>query len=171
MYDDPIVEEVQRIREAYSASMGHDLSKMLEDFRSREGKDGREVISRASKLEQTPIIEFAPDAENSQAESCSPTSPLVSDRPHSPSDSGIDPRYEDPIVEEVHRIREAYSASMDHDLGKIVADIMSRQGKDGREVVSRRPNNLRPLTPLPVNKALTDATVSVTNSPPPAASK
>ena len=50
----------------------------------------------------------------------------------------------DPIVEEIHRIREAYAASMDHDLKKMLADFRARQGADGREVVSRPPRRPPP---------------------------
>ena len=42
---------------------------------------------------------------------------------------------DDPIVSEIRKIREDYAASLDYDLEKIVADLQSRQGKDGRRVV------------------------------------
>lgn len=65
MYNDPVVEEVHRIREAYSASMGHDLKRMLEDFRSRQGKDGREVVSRVGKRAPSPTSILVTTAEAS----------------------------------------------------------------------------------------------------------
>ena len=46
--------------------------------------------------------------------------------------------FDDPIVAEIHRVREAYAESMGCDLARIVADLQSRQGKDGRRVVDRR---------------------------------
>ena len=40
--------------------------------------------------------------------------------------------FDDPIVSEIRKFREDYAASLGYDLGKIVADLQSRQGKDGR---------------------------------------
>ena len=45
--------------------------------------------------------------------------------------------FDDPIVSEIRRVREENAASFGYDLGKIVADLQSRQGKDGRRVVNR----------------------------------
>ena len=45
--------------------------------------------------------------------------------------------FDDPIVSEIRKFREDYAASLGYDLGKIVADLQSRQGKDGRQVVDR----------------------------------
>jgi predicted PolB exonuclease-like 3'-5' exonuclease len=49
--------------------------------------------------------------------------------------------YQDEIVEEIHRIREEYSRSFNHDLKAIFADLQKQQAKSGREVVnlSRKP--------------------------------
>ncbi len=42
---DPIVEEVRRIRAEIAARNGNDLRRIFEDARSREGADGRRVVS------------------------------------------------------------------------------------------------------------------------------
>ncbi len=42
-----------------------------------------------------------------------------------------------PIVLETSKHREAYAASLSYDLKRIVADLESRQGCDGRIVVDR----------------------------------
>jgi hypothetical protein len=49
--------------------------------------------------------------------------------------------YSDEIVEEIHRIREEYSRSFNHNLKAIFADLQKQQAESGREVVSlsRRP--------------------------------
>jgi hypothetical protein len=49
--------------------------------------------------------------------------------------------FHDEIVEEIHRIREEYSRSFDHDLKAIFADLQKQQAESGREVVnlSRKP--------------------------------
>ena len=45
--------------------------------------------------------------------------------------------WDDPIVSEIRKYREDYAASFGYDLGRIVADLQSRQGKDGRRIVDR----------------------------------
>lgn len=44
--------------------------------------------------------------------------------------------YHDAVVEEIHRIREEYSRSFNHDLKAIFADLQKQQAESGREVVS-----------------------------------
>jgi hypothetical protein len=44
--------------------------------------------------------------------------------------------YQDAIVEEIHRIREEYSRSFNHDLKAIFADLQKQQAESGREVVT-----------------------------------
>ncbi|MBW4665901.1 MAG: hypothetical protein KME60_00280 [Cyanomargarita calcarea GSE-NOS-MK-12-04C] len=43
---------------------------------------------------------------------------------------------QDEIVEEIHRIREEYSRSFNHDLKAIFADLLLEQAESGREIVS-----------------------------------
>jgi hypothetical protein len=52
----------------------------------------------------------------------------------------------DPIVEEVHRIREAYAARFNFDLDAIARDIMERQDRGEFNVVYRVPR--KPRKPL-----------------------
>ena len=49
--------------------------------------------------------------------------------------------YKDPIVEEIHRIREEYSRSFNHNLKALFADLQKQQAESGRKVVnlSRKP--------------------------------
>lgn len=44
--------------------------------------------------------------------------------------------FHDQIVEEIHKIREQYSRSFNHDLKAIFADLQKQQAESGREVVS-----------------------------------
>jgi hypothetical protein len=44
--------------------------------------------------------------------------------------------FHDEIVEEIHRIREDYSRSFNHDLRAIFADLQKQQVEGGREVAS-----------------------------------
>lgn len=43
--NDPIIEEVRRIRAEIAARNGNDHRRIFEDVRSREGSDGRRVVS------------------------------------------------------------------------------------------------------------------------------
>ena len=49
--------------------------------------------------------------------------------------------FKDEILEEIHRIREEYSRSFNHDLKAIFADLQKQQAESGRAVVtlSRKP--------------------------------
>jgi predicted PolB exonuclease-like 3'-5' exonuclease len=44
--------------------------------------------------------------------------------------------FQDEIVEQIHRIREEYSRSFDHDLKAIFADLQKQRAESGREVVN-----------------------------------
>ncbi len=44
--------------------------------------------------------------------------------------------FENEILEEIHKIREEYSLSFNHDLKAIFADLQKEQAESGREVVS-----------------------------------
>lgn len=44
--------------------------------------------------------------------------------------------FHDEIVEEIHRIREDYSHSFNHDLKAIFADLQKQQAESGRAVIN-----------------------------------
>ncbi|NJL41645.1 MAG: hypothetical protein HC899_36885 [Leptolyngbyaceae cyanobacterium SM1_4_3] len=44
--------------------------------------------------------------------------------------------YQDAIVEEIHRIREEYSRSLNHNLKAIFADLQKQQVESGRQFVT-----------------------------------
>lgn len=50
--------------------------------------------------------------------------------------------FQDEIVEGIHKIREEYSRSFNHDLKAIFADLQKQQAESGREIVSlsRKPS-------------------------------
>jgi hypothetical protein len=50
--------------------------------------------------------------------------------------------WEDPIVEEVRKVREEHAAKFDYDLERIFKDIKEREGKGGHRVVSLPPKQL-----------------------------
>ncbi|MEX2175272.1 MAG: hypothetical protein WD872_13000 [Pirellulaceae bacterium] len=57
--------------------------------------------------------------------------------------------FRDRIVEEIRRIREAHAARFDFDIRRIVADLKTREGADGRQVL---PAPLRPPQSRPAAK-------------------
>jgi hypothetical protein len=44
--------------------------------------------------------------------------------------------FQDEIIEGIHRVREEYSSSLNHDLKAIFADLQKQQAEGGREVVT-----------------------------------
>jgi hypothetical protein len=44
MWEDPIVEEVRRVRGEHAAAHGFDLRRIYDDLKSKEAVSGREVI-------------------------------------------------------------------------------------------------------------------------------
>jgi hypothetical protein len=46
---------------------------------------------------------------------------------------------QDEVLEEIHRIREEYSRSFNHDLKAIFADLQKQQAESGREIVRLSP--------------------------------
>ncbi len=45
MWEDPIVEEVRRIREEHAALFGYDLRAIYDDLKESERKSGRAIVS------------------------------------------------------------------------------------------------------------------------------
>lgn len=50
---------------------------------------------------------------------------------------------QDPIVEEIHHIREEYAKRLDYDLHKICEEMRQRQAQAGRKAVTRMPRKPR----------------------------
>ena len=51
---------------------------------------------------------------------------------------------DDPIVEEIHRIREEIAAKCNYDMEAIVRYMQSRQQESGAKVVRREPRRVEP---------------------------
>ena len=45
MWNDPIVEEVRRIRQAHAARFGYDLQAIFEDLKRQERESGHTIVS------------------------------------------------------------------------------------------------------------------------------
>ena len=52
MWNDPIVEEVRKVREEHAARFDYDLEKIFRDLKEQERKSGRKVVSLPPKRPQ-----------------------------------------------------------------------------------------------------------------------
>jgi len=50
MWQDPIVEEVRRIREEHAKKFNNDLHAICEDFRKRQRSSGHKIVSRPLRV-------------------------------------------------------------------------------------------------------------------------
>jgi len=48
-FEDEIVEEIRRRREAHAESLGHDLKRITEDLQRQERESGAQVVQRAPR--------------------------------------------------------------------------------------------------------------------------
>ncbi|MBI4525727.1 MAG: hypothetical protein HY695_18170 [Deltaproteobacteria bacterium] len=66
--------------------------------------------------------------------------------------------WQDPVVEEVRAIRDAYAMEFNYDLEAICRDLKEQEAKSGWEVVSLPPRRIAPLAekaaPTPDQRAL-----------------
>lgn len=61
----------------------------------------------------------------------------------------------DPIIEEIHAVREAFAKDHNYDLAAMVATLRRHQRESGREVVSLAPRRLSTNALCPVEDTLT----------------
>lgn len=54
VWQDPIVEEVQKARDAYAKQFNYDLDAIFRDLKAKERQSGRQVIPYPSKRKKTP---------------------------------------------------------------------------------------------------------------------
>ncbi|HUT88683.1 MAG TPA: hypothetical protein VMY37_04255 [Thermoguttaceae bacterium] len=50
MFDDPIVEEIRRVRRAHASKFGNDLSEIVEDVRRLQRESGRQYVNFPPRL-------------------------------------------------------------------------------------------------------------------------
>jgi hypothetical protein len=67
--------------------------------------------------------------------------------PHAQRTNGEQPMTEDPIVEEVHRIREAIAGRFNNDLQAIADDAKRRQAESARDTVALPPQRMASPAP------------------------
>jgi hypothetical protein len=61
--NDPIVDEVRRVRDEYAARFGYDLDAIFQDIKEQEKKSGREFVSfPASGIEPNQALQPGGDA-------------------------------------------------------------------------------------------------------------
>ena len=49
MWNDPIVEEVRKVREEHAARFDYDLARIFQDLKEQERQSGRKVVSLSPK--------------------------------------------------------------------------------------------------------------------------
>ncbi|ETX05644.1 MAG: hypothetical protein ETSY2_21750 [Candidatus Entotheonella gemina] len=52
-WQDPIVEEVRKARDAYAKKFNYDLDAIFRDLKAKEHQSGRQVVQRPSKQTKT----------------------------------------------------------------------------------------------------------------------
>lgn len=110
MSDDPIVNEVRRVRARHETKFGHDIRAILNDAKRLEGECRGLLVSFAGKPKPT----------------------LPAHR-HADSEESV---WKDPVVEKVHQLREEHAAKFNFDPAAILADARKRKGGSGQRVVS-----------------------------------
>jgi hypothetical protein len=60
-----------------------------------------------------------------------------------------EPMTTDPIIDEIHRVRDAIAAKFNNDLAAITGDARERETASGRKVVSLPPRRVEPAAPAP----------------------
>lgn len=63
---------------------------------------------------------------------------------------------DDPIIEELHRVRDEIAAEFNYDLRAIVADLRRSQQAENRQVISLPPKRLGVKTPLVIDVVAND---------------
>ena len=63
MWNDPIVEEIHRIREEHAARFNYDLDAIFKDLRESEQRSGRETVSLAPRPYRSPTPDDQPGSD------------------------------------------------------------------------------------------------------------
>jgi hypothetical protein len=65
MFDDPIVEEIRRVRRAHAAQFDNDLSAIVADLRRLERESGRDYVNFPPRLLEKQSTQVGPQPPNS----------------------------------------------------------------------------------------------------------
>lgn len=117
MNSDPVIDEIRHFRDGYAERFQFDLTAICNDLREQQRRSGRVGVILTPK----PV-----DEEAEQVASL--------DRPLIAADRA-DAFRANPILDELHRHREAYAEQFDFDLKAIVQDLKDRQNDGGQSVV------------------------------------
>ena len=110
MFDDPIVAEIQKIRDEYARTFNYDLDAIYRDLKEQESRSSRTMIDR-------PIV---------------PQKPVQGDL-----SSQEQPVRNDPIIDEIHKTREAILEQFNYDLDAIYRDLAEKEQRSARVIVDR----------------------------------
>ena len=132
MFTDPIMEELHKQREVFAKRFNHDIHAIFEHLREEEKLSGHKYVSFEPERVKTP-------------EELDAVAAIPKQLPPSV--------WEDPIVAEVRRHRDAYAKSFNYDIHAICEDIRRMEKLSGHTFVTLEPKRVDPKTGEPIKKA------------------
>lgn len=120
MYDDPIIQEVREIRDQIAARFNYDVREIGAYYQALQKDRQLDVVTREPQRIGTerPAMDYEPPAAATEKEL--------------EVESGV----EDPILEELHKLREEIAAKHNYDVYAIAAEIRRLQQAENRQVIT-----------------------------------
>jgi hypothetical protein len=125
MWKDPIVEEIHAVREQIARECGDDLKQIMAYLRSREAMTPGRLV-RKDELPGRAARDQSLDA---------PQQEELLETPG--GEQQEDDMWKDPIVEEIHAVREQIARECNYDLGEIMARLRNRQEANAGPIVCK----------------------------------
>ena len=120
MFRDPIVEEVQAIRERLAARYDFDLHRIVEASMERQKHSSRPVVSFVNEPDEDRDVRTPPRR----------TGPFIDNA------GNVCERWRDPIVDEVRAVRDKLAAECDYDIDKIFERSRQNQARSNATIVN-----------------------------------
>lgn len=124
MFRDPIVEEVQAIRERLAARYDFDLRRIVEASIERQKHSSRPVVSFVNEPDEDRDVRTPPRK----------TGPFIDNA------GNVCERWRDPIVDEVRAVRDKLAAECDYDINKIMERSRQNLMKSNATIVNLSKN-------------------------------
>ena len=120
MFRDPIVEEVQAIRERLAARYDFDLRRIVEASMERQKHSSRPVVSFVNEPDEDRDVRTPPRKTGSFIDNA----------------GNVCERWRDPIVDEVRAVRDCLAAECDYDIDKIFERSRQNQARSNATIVN-----------------------------------
>ena len=124
MFRDPIVEEVQAIRERLAARYDFNLRRIVEASMERQKHSSRPVVSFVNEPDEDRDVRTPPRK----------TGPFIDNA------GNVCERWRDPIVDEVRAVRDKLAAECDYDIDKIMERSRQNLMKSNATIVNLSKN-------------------------------